>query len=81
MKRQTPFVLTLLVVFVASAAQSRADSDAFFCTSKGYLAYETRKGVTLALSTTRVESGEIRTKAWHLPRGRSDVIGTSRCIT
>ena len=40
------FGLTLLVVFLASAAQSRGDSDAYFCTSKGYLGYETREGVT-----------------------------------
>src|ERR1700720_3365600 len=46
MQNQTSFVLTLLVVLLASATQSRADSDAYFCTSKGYLAYETRKGVT-----------------------------------
>src|ERR1039458_159184 len=46
MKHQTAFVLTLLVVFLALASPSRADSDAYFCTSKGYLAYELRKGVT-----------------------------------
>jgi hypothetical protein len=46
MKLRTSFVLTLLVVFLASATRSRADSDAYFCTSKGYIAYETRKSVT-----------------------------------
>jgi hypothetical protein len=46
MKHETFFVLTLLLVSLASAKESRADSDAYFCTSKGYLAYETRKGVT-----------------------------------
>jgi hypothetical protein len=61
MKLQISFVLTLLAVFLASAAQSRADSDAYFCTSKGYLAFETRKGVTPgsvghALRVVRFES-------------------------
>ena len=46
MKHQTFLVLTLLLVSLAFAKESRADSDAFFCASKGYLAYETRKGVT-----------------------------------
>ena len=46
MKLQISFGLLLLVVFLAFATESRADSDAYFCTSKGYLAYETRKGVT-----------------------------------
>jgi len=46
MKLQIAFGLLLLVVFMAFATDSRADSDAYFCTSKGYLAYETRKGVT-----------------------------------
>jgi hypothetical protein len=46
MKLQISFALTLLAVFLASATQSRADSDGYFCTSKGYLAFETRKGIT-----------------------------------
>jgi len=46
MKLQISFGLLLLMVFPAFATESRADSDAYFCTSKGYLAYETRKGVT-----------------------------------
>jgi hypothetical protein len=41
MKRQAALVLTLLVVFIAFAIPSHATSDAYFCTSKGYLAYET----------------------------------------
>jgi hypothetical protein len=44
MKRQAAFVLTLLVVFIAFAIPSHATSDAHFCTSKGYLAYETHDG-------------------------------------
>jgi len=46
MKLQISFALTLLAVFLASPTQSRADSDGYFCTSKGYLAFETRKGIT-----------------------------------
>jgi hypothetical protein len=45
MKRQPALVLTLLVVIVFSVS-SRADDDGNFCTSKGYLAYELREGVT-----------------------------------
>jgi hypothetical protein len=43
MKRQAAFVLTLLVV-IAFAIPSHATSDAHFCTSKGYLPYETHDG-------------------------------------
>jgi len=46
MKHRTFFVLTLLLVSLASAKESRAGDDVYFCTSKGYLAYETQKGVT-----------------------------------
>jgi hypothetical protein len=44
MKRQAALVLTLLVVFIAFAIPSHATSDAYFCTSKGYLAYEPHDG-------------------------------------
>jgi len=46
MKLQISFSLLLLVVFLAFATESRADSDGYFCTSKGYLAYELREGIT-----------------------------------
>jgi len=46
MKHQTAYVLTLLAVAITFSVPSRADSDGYFCTSKGYVAYELRKGVT-----------------------------------
>ncbi len=46
MKRQPAFVVTLLAVVIAFSVPSRADDDGNFCTSKGYLAYELREGVT-----------------------------------
>jgi len=46
MKRQTTFVLTFLAVVLVFSVPSRADSDGYFCASKGYLAYELREGIT-----------------------------------
>ncbi len=46
MNFRSAFGLILLLVLLGFATQSRADSDGNFCTSKGYLAYETRKGIT-----------------------------------
>lgn len=46
MKHQTAFVLTFLAVVLVFSVPSRADSDGYFCTSKGYLAYELREGIT-----------------------------------
>ena len=46
MKRQTASVLAFLAVVLAFSAPSHADSDGDFCTSKGYLAYELREGIT-----------------------------------
>jgi hypothetical protein len=45
MKHHTALGMTLLVVFLAFPTLSRAGEDVYFCTSKGYLAYETREGV------------------------------------
>ena len=39
-------VLTFLSVAVAFCLSSRADEDGSFCTSRGYLAYELRNGIT-----------------------------------
>ena len=44
MKRQLVFVF--LFVTVSFSVSARADSDGYFCTSKGYLAYELREGIT-----------------------------------
>lgn len=46
MKRQTALALALLAMTILLSAPSRADDDGNFCTSKGYLAYELREGVT-----------------------------------
>lgn len=46
MKRQTTFVLTFLAVVLVFSVPSRADSDVYFCASKGYLAYELGEGIT-----------------------------------
>lgn len=46
MKHQTAYVLTFLVMVLAFSVPSRADSDGYFCASKGYLAYELREGIT-----------------------------------
>lgn len=46
MKYQTAFVVTFLTVVLAFSVPSRADSDGYFCTSRGYLAYELREGIT-----------------------------------
>lgn len=43
---RTVLILGLLTVSFALARQSRADSDGYFCTSKGYLAYDLRQGIT-----------------------------------
>jgi len=45
-KHQTTFVLTFLAVVLVFSVPSRADSDGYFCASKGYLAYELREGIT-----------------------------------
>src|SRR6266853_186069 len=39
-------VLTFLAVALAFCSPSRADNDGSFCTSKGYIAYELRNGIT-----------------------------------
>lgn len=46
MKHHTALVNLLLVVFLAFPTLCRAGEDVFFCTYKGYLAYETREGAT-----------------------------------
>jgi hypothetical protein len=46
MKHHIALVITLLVVFLAFPTLSRAGEDAYFCTYKGYFAYETREGGT-----------------------------------
>jgi hypothetical protein len=46
MNHHTGLVITLLAVFLAFPTLSRAAEDAYFCTYKGYFAYETRKGDT-----------------------------------
>jgi hypothetical protein len=46
MRRQILFLLTLLVVFLVLASPSRADTDAYFCAFKGYLAFEAREGTS-----------------------------------
>jgi hypothetical protein len=46
MKRST-FLLAFLASLIAVSVPSHADSDAYFCASKGYLAYELREGITL----------------------------------
>ena len=46
MRHHRAVVSTLLVVFLAIATQSRAKTDAYFCASKGYLAYEAREGTS-----------------------------------
>ena len=46
MRRHRTVALTLLVVFLAIATQSCAKTDAYFCTFKGYLAYEAREGTS-----------------------------------
>jgi hypothetical protein len=44
MRHHTVLFFTFLAAFLAFATLSRADTDAYFCTSKGYLAYEAREG-------------------------------------
>jgi hypothetical protein len=46
MNLRTAFLLLLITLALVFPAQSRADSDGYFCTSKGYLAYELREGLT-----------------------------------
>jgi len=43
-------VLTLFAMAFAFCLPSRADSDGSFCTSRGYLAYELRNGITPGVS-------------------------------
>jgi hypothetical protein len=45
--KHTKLVLASLVFVFVSSVASHADSDGYFCASKGYLAYEVRQGVTL----------------------------------
>lgn len=44
MKYQCGFWILLIVI--AASVASRADSDGYYCASKGYLAYELRAGIT-----------------------------------
>jgi hypothetical protein len=44
-KSHTGFAVAFIAAFVLSVP-SRADSDGYFCASKGYLAYELREGIT-----------------------------------
>jgi hypothetical protein len=44
MKQHVALVFMLLVVFLVLESPSRADTDAYFCTFKGYLAFEAREG-------------------------------------
>jgi len=46
MRRRIVFAVTLLVVLVVFASTSRANAHAYFCTFKGYLAYEATEGTT-----------------------------------
>jgi hypothetical protein len=46
MKRHLALVFAFHVVFLAFPTLSRAGEDAYFCTCKGYFAYETHEGVT-----------------------------------
>ena len=46
MKHQRGFLLILLIAMLAASVPSHADSDGYFCTAKGYLAYEQRAGIT-----------------------------------
>jgi hypothetical protein len=39
-------LVTLLVIVFAASVPSKADDDGNFCTSRGYLAYELREGIT-----------------------------------
>ena len=44
MRRRIVFVVTLPLVLVVFASTSRANTNAYFCTFKGYLAYEASEG-------------------------------------
>jgi hypothetical protein len=46
MKRRTALASIFLAIAIVLSVPSRADDDGNFCTSKGYLAYELREGVT-----------------------------------
>ena len=46
MKLQSTYVLTFFVMVLALSVPSCADSDGSFCTSRGYIAYELRNGIT-----------------------------------
>jgi hypothetical protein len=46
MKHHAALVITLLVTFLAVPTMSLAAEDTYFCTYKGYFAYETREGGT-----------------------------------
>jgi hypothetical protein len=45
-KHRLLLTLTFFVATFVLSASARADSDGFFCTSKGYVAYELRQGIT-----------------------------------
>jgi hypothetical protein len=45
-KHRLLFRLAFLTVVLASSVSARADIDGYFCTSKGYVAYELREGIT-----------------------------------
>jgi len=46
MKLRLLFTLAFFAVAVVFSASARADSDGYFCTWKGYVAYELRQGIT-----------------------------------
>ena len=46
MKHRLLFTLTFLTVTLLFSLSASADSDGYFCTSKGYVAYELREGIT-----------------------------------
>jgi hypothetical protein len=46
MEHKTAFVLIVIAGIFAISVRCRADSDGYFCSSEGYLAYEVRQGIT-----------------------------------